>query len=279
MPDNAEPQENGAKDAAIDQALKKTREKSVKYPYYNLKECIDYLSTIHSIGGKKEAPVEAVLSRLNLTSESSRRFTYLTSSAENFGLLEKTKQGIRPTEKGTLIIYPPFGESQRKQLLVESFKTPVLYQKIIDRYADMILPNKDLLKNIFYNMGIARNVLDQAVDSFVESAQFAEVLDTNNRLIVPIEGDNVNEQQNSQKNPSQTQQAVHPSLEHKSSESRQVSANDGSECDSPKRSVEGYHKIDFVISTGKTATVLLPQDITKKDVDKLKGLLDVFISE
>lgn len=279
MQDNAGPQENCAKDPAIDQALKKTREKSVKYPYYNLKESIEYLSTIHSIGGKKEAPVEAVLSRLNLTSESSRRFTYLTSSAENFGLLEKTKQGIKPTEKGTLIIYPPFGESQRKQLLVESFKTPILYQKIIDRYNDMILPNKDLLKNIFYNIGIARNVLDQAVDSFIESAQFAEVLDTNNRLIVPIEGDDANEQQNPQKNSLQSQQIENPSLEHKISEAGQVSANDGSVNNLQKRSLEGYHKIDFVVSTGKIATVLLPRDITKKDVDKLKGLLDVFISE
>jgi hypothetical protein len=40
-----------------------------------------------------------------------------------------------------------------------------------------------------------------------------------------------------------------------------------------------YHRFEFVTSTGKKASVLLPSDCTRKDIEKLKGLLEVFVSE
>ncbi len=161
------------KDSDSDMLKKKSREKSVNNPYFSLKDCVDYLSIIHEIGGKKEAPVESILSKLEVTSIHNRRFTYLTSSAENFSLIEKTNVGIKRTKIGTLILYPPSGEEQRKKLLIDAFKSPLLYQKILERYNNMILPNKEILKNIFYSLGIARIVLDNAVNSFIESAQYA----------------------------------------------------------------------------------------------------------
>ena len=81
---------------APDETTKKTREKSVRYPANSLKECVDFLSIVHSIGGRKEAPVESILSKLNLTSSETKSFKYLVSSAEIFGLIEKTPNGIKP---------------------------------------------------------------------------------------------------------------------------------------------------------------------------------------
>ena len=89
-----------------DENIKKTREKSVHYPANNLKDSVEFLSIVHSIGGRKDAPNESILSKLNLTSTETKSFKYIVSSAEIFGLIEKTNNGIKPTEAGTLILYP-----------------------------------------------------------------------------------------------------------------------------------------------------------------------------
>ena len=248
-----------------DEAMKKTREKSVRYPANNLRECVEFLSIVHSIGGRKDAPNESILSKLNLTSTETKSFKYIVSSAEIFGLIEKTNTGIKPTEVGTLILYPPGGEEQKRKLLIDAFRTPQLYQKIIERYDNMILPNNVILRNVFLHLGIAPKALDNAVDAFINSAQYANVIDSNSRLILsgpdktppiqPPESDNSGLNQKSE-----FQQAPMGPTE------------------LPKKDT-GYHRFEFVTSTGKKASGLLPADITKKDIERLKGLLDYFVSE
>ena len=247
---------------------KKSREKSVKYPYNSLKESIDYLSIIHEIGGKKEAPIESILSKLNITSKHTRRFTYLTSSAENFGLIERTHVGIKTTEMGTLILYPPNGDEQRKKLLIDAFKSPVLYQKIIERYNDTILPNSDILKNIFYSLGIARIVLDNAVNSFIESAQYANVLDPNNRLTVPDSDNN------------EITPPVPPSESHKGGDDqkppKQPPIKDAKEY---SHNETEFLKLEILTTNRKKASISIPSDWVKEDIETLIKLLRVYSPE
>jgi hypothetical protein len=251
-----------------DEAMKKTREKSVRYPANNLKESVEFLSIVHSIGGRKDAPNESILSKLNLTSAETKSFKYIVSSAEIFGLIEKTNNGIKPTEIGTLILYPPGGEEQKRKLLIDAFRTPSLYQKIIERYDNMILPNNVILRNVFLHLGIAPKALDSAVDAFIESAQYANVIDSNNRLILSG-ADKFPSNQPSQPPESDSSKAS------PKSDSQQAPLES---TELPKKDI-GYHRFEFVTSTGKKASVLLPADSTRKDIDRLKGLLDVFVSE
>jgi len=247
---------------------KKTREKSVRYPANNLKDCVDFLSIVHSIGGRKDAPTESILSKLNLTSSETKSYKYLVSSAEIFGLTEKTNVGIKPTEAGTLILYPPGGEEQKRKLLIEAFKTPQLYQKVIEQYDNMVLPNNVILKSVFLHLGIAPKALDNAVDSFLNSAQYANVIDSNNRLIFsgtdiapsaqPSESDDIGQKGKTHFQP-QPPEPPEPS-------------------ELPKKDAD-YHRFEFITLSGKKASVLLPSDCTRKDIEKLKGLLEVFVSE
>ncbi|MCK9593726.1 MAG: hypothetical protein M0Q91_17130 [Methanoregula sp.] len=256
---------NAAVENPPDETTKKTREKSVRYPANNLKECVDFLAIVHSIGGRKDAPIESILSKLNLTSPDTKSFKYLVSSAEIFGLIEKTNTGIKPTEAGTLILYPPGGEEQKRKMLIDAFRTPQLYQKVIEQYDNMILPSNVILRSVFLQKGIAPKALDNAVDSFINSAQYADVIDSNNRLILsgtdnappiqPPEPENTNLKEKSD-------------FQQKPTEPTEL----------PKKDTD-YHRFEFITSTGKKASVLLPSDCTNKDIEKLKGLLDVFISE
>ena len=249
----------------LDETTKKTREKSVRYPANNLKECVDFLAIVHSIGGRKDAPIESILSKYNLTSSNTKSFKYLVSSAEYFGLTEKTNAGIKPTEAGTLILYPPGGEEQKRKMLIDAFRTPQLYQKVIEQYDNMILPNNVLLKNQFLQYGIAPKALESAVDAFINSAQYANVIDSNNRLILS----------GSDNTPPTQPTGMNISNQKPKSEIHQEPPEP---IELPKKDTD-YHRFEFVTSTGKKASVLLPSDCSRKDIEKLKGLLDVFVSE
>lgn len=254
---------NGVIEDTKDETVKKTREKSVRYPANNLKECVDFLSIVHSIGGRKDAPIESILSKLNLTSSETKSFKYLVSSAEIFGLIEKTNNGIKPTDMGTLILYPPNGEEQKRALLIEVFKTPQLYQKIIERYDNMIIPNNVILKNVFLHQGIATKALDSAVDAFINSANYANVLN-NNRLLV-----NISEE-------------IKPPLPSGSGENHKPSEpplQTGKKPEPIPQELINYYKLEIPTSSGKMAIIQLPKECDKQDLEKLKKLLDAMCGD
>lgn len=256
-----------------DPSAKKSREKSVRYPAYSLEDCVDFLKMVQSIGGKKEAPVESVLSKMKVSTPENKRYKYLTSSAEIFGLIKKTDKGITPTEMGILIIYPVNGEEQRKQLIMEAFRTPQIYQKIIERYLDTILPDTEMLKAIFYSHSIATNALDTAVNAFIASAKFAGAIDQNNRLLPSNIGNELL--------PSgQTQ----PPGEDQGLEQQQTPIQVPPNITNATQGQFGKPEIDlfkFEIPTtsGKKASILIPKDWVKEDIDLLIKLLRVFSPE
>jgi len=255
-----------------DPSAKKSREKSVRYPAYSLEECVEFLRMVHTIGGKKEAPVESVLSKMKVSTPENKRYKYLTSSAEIFGLIKKTDTGITPTEIGTLILYPPDGEEQRKKLFIDAFKTPQVYQKIIERYNETILPNADILKNILYSLGIARNALDTAVNAFMSSAKFAGVLDQNNRLLPSTpETESASSQQQSSDDDQTTEKKKEPAPP---SPNKTNTAQD----ESGKQDSDVF-KFEIRTTSGKKASILLPKDWVKEDIELLIKLLRVFSPE
>jgi len=247
--------------------VKRMREKSVRYPAVDLKACVDFLSTVHSIGGRKEAPVESILSKLNLTSSETKSYKYLVSSAEIFGLVEKTSNGVKPTEVGTLLLYPPEGEDQKRKILTDVFKIPQLYQKIIERYDNMILPNNVILKNVFLHLGIAPKALDNAVEAFINSAQYANTIDSNNRL-------NTAGFETAAGSTPLTNGKINP----KETDEKMKEDRLSSQTEFPKQT-EDYHRFEFITSSGKKSITILPKEVTKRDIEKLKNFLDVFIPE
>jgi hypothetical protein len=156
---------------------------------------------------------------------------------------------------------------------MDAFKIPQIYQKIIERYHDTILPDSEMLKAIFYSHGIATNALDTAVNVFIASAKFAGAIDQNNRLLPsnigneplpsgqmqPLGEDQGLEQQ---QNPVQ----VPPNI---------TNATLGA---SGKPEIDVF-KFEIPTTLGKKASILLPKDWVKEDIDLLIKLLRVFSPE
>lgn len=257
----------------FDPSAKKSREKSVRYPAYSLEECVDFLKMVHSIGGKKEAPVESVLSKMKVSTPENKRYKYLTSSAEIFGLIKKTDKGIIPTDLGILIIYPINGEEQRRQLIIDAFKTPQIYQKIIERYQDTILPDTEMLKAIFYSHSIATNALDTAVNAFIASGKFSGAIDQSNRLLPSNIG---NEPLPSgQTQPFGADQSLEPQQSPVQVPPNITKATQGT---SEKPEMDVF-KFEIPTTSGKKASILLPKDWGKEDIELLIKLLRALCPE
>jgi hypothetical protein len=170
---------------------------------------------------------------------------------------------IKSTEMGTLILYPPEGEEQKRKLLINAFKTPLLYQKIIERYENMILPNNVILKNVFLHLGIAPKALDSAVDSFITSAQYANVLDSNNRLTIS----------DIDKGTLQLSSIESESLKQKSSSQQIIEGSNETQKETQKIDLD-FHKLEFITSNGKKAYIQIPIGCEKNDLERIKKILD-----
>ncbi len=274
------PKDNIAKETAAlkgvnnerkEPAIKKSREKSVKYPYYSIEKCIDYLNIIHKIGGRKGAQIGSILSEMNINSPNNNRLSYLNSSSEIFGLIEKSDQTIKPTELGILILFPPNGEGQKKQLLIRSIKNSEIYANIIDKYNENILPNRDFLRTEFYHLKIAPAVLDQAVNSFIESIQYVSVLDEDNRLLIPPEITTVTSTAMEKIYPQKPERTTLESDNQKISQMQtQLKAN------LPSEEKVDIVRFEVMTSTGLKATVCIPSKCSQEDIEKIKKIVSAY---
>jgi hypothetical protein len=119
---------------------------------------------------------------------------------------------------------------------------------------------------VFLHLGIAPKALDSAVDSFITSAQYANVIDSNNRLLLSgTEKITL---------PTQPTESDSTGLKPKS-DFQQVS-------EEPKESQKNdidFHKFEFITSTGKKAFVQIPIGCKKDDLEKLKKILDAMCGD
>jgi len=234
---------------------KKTREKSSQYPPYDLNACMEFVRIVDKLGGKQQVAEGSLLSALGLTSSNTKSYTGKLSSCRQFGLLYFKTGFLSITERARLILYPT--EEQRdaqiKKLIIEAFRSPALYQKLVKRFDGKSLPNT--LANILMNeYKIAKAVMNSAVKVFISSAKFAGVLGDNNVLQV-----------------GQTYEAVAgevPSAEPEIPETEQGMPTMGQ-----------VHSLKLVLSSGKSAQITVPSDVTKTDVEKLKKMLDLLAVE
>jgi len=241
---------------AITKTTRKVREKSAQYPPYDLSSCIEFVQVVDTLGGKQVAE-SSLLSELGLRSGSTKSYTGKLSSCRQFGLLESKAGLLSVTERARLILYPTEEQKdvQRKKLTIEAFRSPPLYQKIMSKFDGKGVPKLETLANILMNeCKIAKAVKNNAAKVFVSSAKFAGVLGDDNVLRV-----------------GQTYEAIAGealSVETEIHETVQGTPAMGQ-----------VHSLKVALSSGKSAAITVPSDISKTDIEKLKKMLDLLAVE
>ncbi|MBA7691801.1 hypothetical protein ES703_100355 [subsurface metagenome] len=235
---------------------KRVREKSAQYPSYDLNVCKEFVRTVDKLGGKQVAE-GSLLSELGLSSSNTKSYTGKLSSCKQFGLLDSKAGLLSITERARLILYPTEEESevQSKKLIIEAFRSPALYQKLIKKFQGRTLPKPATLANILMNeYKIAKAVMNNAAKVFVSSAKLAGVLGDNNVLQVEQPYEAI------------TGEAL----------SAETEIHETGQKPPPMGQV---HSLKLVLSSGKSAAITVPDDITKTDVERLKKMLDLLAVE
>lgn len=238
------------------QKSKKTREKSVQYPSYDLNSCIEFVQAIDRLGGKGVAQ-GSLLSELGLKSAGTKSYTGRLSSSKQFGLLDFKAGLLSITDRAKLILYPTEEQKdlQKKKLTIEALKSPSLYQQLMKRFDGKQLPKQDTLANILMNeYKIAKNAKNAAAKVFVNSAKFSGVLGGDDYL-------QVNQTYASLSGEEAPVETEVPEGEPKGAPTGQAQS------------------LKVSLSNGKSATINVPADIGKADVERLKKMLDLLIIE
>ena len=244
---------------AITKTTKKVKEKSVQYPAYDLSSCIEFVQVVDRLG-RKQVAEGSLLSELGLSSCNTKSYTGRLSSCKQFGLLDSKAGFLSITERANLMLYSTEAEEEQKniqfkKLIIEAFRSPPLYQQLIRKFDDKVLPKSDTLANILMNeYRIAKAVKNSAAKVFISSAMFAGVLGDNNILQVG----RTYEATAGEALPAETE--IH-------------------ETGQKPPPMGQVHSLKLVLSSGKSAAITVPSDITKTDVEKLKNMLDLLATE
>ena len=228
--------------------------KSRQYPYYSLKESIDFVRDIKKIAGNGIASTQAILKFMGISSEYNRRFSYSKSSASQFGLIEVIDVGIKIKPLGDSII-----KDNSTELLRKAFFSVRLYQEIYDKYQEHELPNKEILKLIFQDFSIIESVAERAVDVFLTSGEFAQTIKNNH--FTPRIKQKADEQSN------KSNQVINTNTTTK----QNLIQEDSDECN------EKSKKIEFPTRSGKKIIIFLPEGCSLIDIDNIKKILDIYI--
>ena len=261
----------GMDETETKQKITSPKERSVKYPYYNLKESIEFVKKVYEVAGRSSVSIELLASHLKL-STTTASFTYNVSTATQFGLIIKNKDDISLTDKAKQIIVPS-PEIKVENILKELVQLPTLYEKLIHQYEDTQLPPTESLANVLYHLGIAGNAKDRAAQIFVESAQYSGVLTQDGKITIrstPIHQD---------------VQIISKSTPiHEQEEKDVLKNNEEHEHTYPEKieiiepiSTNSQHNLSIVLSNNRYAKLVIPNDITTMEVEKLKKMLDSLV--
>lgn len=174
------------------------------------------------------------------------------SSSKQFGLVAIKWSFLEVTDTARRIPYPSGGESEKRELLSKAFLKPNLYTKPVDRFKEKQLPHEDILANVLMNeYEISKAAKDRAAKVFVDSAKYVGFLSEDGVL--------------------RTGEAVEPVQ-------GQVKETEEHEQVSPS-SATGMQSVKVTLSGGTTGMITVPSTLTRKDVERLKNILDLMLIE
>lgn len=230
------------------------------YPYYGLQEALRVAEAVQRAGGN-EATDDDVRKELNLTSKTSRGWSYRVSSAREFGLIERAGRAqdarirITPLYKRYAM---PENEAEKRAALMQALSSPPLYKKLLERYRGSPLPSAAGAANVLVReYGLLDSVKQEAAEAFVKSLQFAGAVNLNNIVTLtatPAADGSASAEES-------VDQAAPPPAP--------APLDKGDTSPQPMRVPAGFIPHVFQLRRELQIVVPLPPDLTMKDVERL----------
>lgn len=241
-------------------------EKSPLYPSVTIEECIEFIRLVDSLGGKVVS-YDSVLDAMGLKSRSTKSFLFRVSTSKQYGFIETSRGStIQLTDLARHILYPV--EEESAELLIrQSFKTPPMYSRLVERFEGKSVPQKVQLGNILMNeYRVVKSVKDNAAQCFIESAQYLGIIKNG---VLCYEETLIDEPVTS----ANSEPEQHQSPSTISAGATQQAPNESSELST------GDYSFEIPTLNGRSVKIIIPGNINAKDVDFINLYVEKMLPE
>ena len=145
------------------------RIRSPNYPQISLPTAIERVAMIFSKEHQHPAPKEVVVKDMGYNGIHGNSLGAL-SALSKYGLLERSGQDYKVSERAIAIIHP-LDDKSKAAALREAAQAPALFSEIFEHFKGQ-LPSDDNLRSYLIRKGFAESALTSAIDSLRETMKF-----------------------------------------------------------------------------------------------------------
>lgn len=160
-----------------------TRQRSAPYPRYTLQQVEKFAKVVFSVG-PRNCDQDIVAKKAGYSGSQNGSFFAMRSAASQFGLVIAKNDRISVSEDWIRAFHNELPESLQ-QARQQAIKKPLLYSRLFEAFSDHQLPGADKLARTIYlddKYGITKDAALEAVKTFMESVQYAGILDDRNYI-------------------------------------------------------------------------------------------------
>lgn len=234
----------------MEEKKRKEVRRSNSYPSINITEAYELVEFIYKNSGNTFINLDDIA---KMTNKSVGNMSQKIGSAVQYNLLElKSGTGYRATELFKKI-YRPISDVEKDASLVECFKSPKLYNELIEKYENNPLPSEMVLPNILErDHSIYDEAAKKASQIFLNNVYKLQLINSHNELVLyKIDEDEEESQTYNNNNEEQKNSSVLP----------QISTDS--------------LKIEIGLLNNRKAIIIYPQDLNKTDIEIMKLQLTV----
>lgn len=249
-----------------DLTVKRDIKRSVSYPSLTLNDAFAYASLINDkFSSSIELTREEIAHVFGLHPNTVARDV---AGCVQFGFVQRTATGKYKLSESFIDILKPESEKDRRLKLITAFGTPKIYQELIAKFDNQVIP-QELPNTLIKHHGITEGASKSAADTFIESGRQVGVINENRALKFQVTLSTV----------SKTQYAEITEIppDDKEEDKSQFPAKFERLDTEQETYVKDNKKIPIYLTKDKTAYLVYPNEITANDITiieyQLKGIL------
>lgn len=237
--------------------------RSSAYPSYTISYCLDFIKKVYLEYGSSSFATRKNLADVLGISEGAIQMR--TSSAVQYGLLEKKSgEGYKPSEL-FLKIHKPLNEVEKYNAQMEVLKKPKLYSQLLDDLENHIIPSTNGLGTIlFRKFNIVEKVSEKAAKVFIDNINYLNLKSEDNKLIL-----------DSVSNQSLETVEINDTSEIEDETSKQFKYDKSYESTRISNTQTEYRELELPLTGKKKSKLIIPIDINEKDLDIIKAQIEV----
>jgi hypothetical protein len=258
--------------------------RSAPYPGYSLREAEKLARTAFDIG-PRHCNQERVAKEVGYTGVNNGTFRRLRASASYFGFITTQKDEYLSVAEPWIDVFHSEDPGQLRQALRGSLQQPELYRRLLEDYGGHQLPSADKLARDLYvkeQYGILKDAADTAARVFLESAEYAGMIDSRGFLRTSEDAEQAMNILGSANRGDQESGAptlgTHRHANREFSKPSQVQDIDNVSVETivvPK----GLDRIEVQLRNSKKAYLFVPVPLPKGEKERLKGYIDLVLEE